>query len=269
MTTKEWQEKASVELKNAGIRSHRLDAELIITHVLRISRTKLHAYPDIVLNSLERKVADDCVYLRSKRVPLAYIFGHKEFYGRKFHVSKATLIPRPESETLIEELKRLHSIYGDTTSNIIDVGTGSGILAITSKLEMPSVKVIATDISNEALEIARKNAAVHNADLKFIKSDLLDNVKDLPSTIVANLPYVDRSWETSPETAYEPAEALFAKDGGLVLIKKLISQAAERDWHGLMLLEADPEQHLKIDKYAKKYGFSKLKTNGYILILKR
>ena len=269
MTTKEWLDKASINLKEVGISSHRLDAELIITHLLKISRTKLHAYPDSALSELEERVANECLYLRSKRVPLAYILEHKEFYGRKFHVSKATLIPRPESEALIEELKRLHSIYSDIASSIIDVGTGSGILAITSKLEIPSVKVIATDMSNEALEIARKNAATYNSDVKFVKSDLLDNVKALPSTIIANLPYVDSSWETSPETAYEPAGALFAKDGGLILIKKLISQATERDWHGLMLLEADPEQHLKINKYAKKYRFSQLSANGYILTLKR
>lgn len=269
MTIKEWLDKAVIKLKESEISSHRLDAELIITHILKISRTQLHAHPDMVLNKLERQVADECLYLRSKRVPLAYILGHKEFYGRKFIVSKDTLIPRPESEAMIEEVKRLHVLHKNITSNILDVGTGSGILAITIKLELPSMKVEATDISNEALEIARKNATAHNADIKFIKSDLLENIKRLPNTIVANLPYVDSNWETSPETAYEPAGALFAEDEGLTLIKKLISQAAERDWHGLMLLEADPCQHSEIDKYSKNYEFSHLNTSGYIITLER
>ena len=164
----------------------------------------------------------------------------------------------------------LKNLQPDT---IIDIGTGSGCLAISAKLEVPKSRVIATDISEDALQIARQNASGLNAEITFVMSDLLSGIKtinsDEPVTIVANLPYVDNSWPTSSETKFEPSIALFAEDNGLNLIKKLILQAKRKlRQDDNLLLEADPRQHKSMTEYAKKHGFCLEKTEGFIALYK-
>ena len=215
----------------------------------------------------------------NESLPEAYKTGTKEFYGREFSVSPSVLIPRPETEQLIDEVLLLagKSYLPGMKSperrlsdrpRIIDVGTGSGCIAITLKLEIPEVDMIALDISENALKVARKNADELHADIDFIGSDLLANYHgEEPEVIVANLPYVDESWNwlDRDSLSHEPDLALYAKDGGLALIKKLLDQINERDWNSTILLEADPCQHEAIIKYAKNRGFNHLKTNGFII----
>jgi release factor glutamine methyltransferase len=160
-------------------------------------------------------------------------------------VTKDTLIPRPETEALINLAKTLNA------QKILDVGTGSGCIAITLALEMPQTEIEAVDISPKALEIAQENAKNLGAKVKFYQSDLLENTEKY-DVIVANLPYVDKNWDwLGSELDYEPETALYADDGGLELIKKLISQAPQHLNHdGYLLLEADRSQHEKIASYA-------------------
>ncbi|MCA9338881.1 HemK family protein methyltransferase, partial [Candidatus Saccharibacteria bacterium] len=192
--------------------------------------------------------------------------GYKEFYGRNFTVNNTVLIPRPESEIIIEILKEIVL----DTQTIIDVGTGSGALAITAKLELPQANVFASDISEEALSIAKQNAQKLNANVIFLKSDLLKETNDAYSVIVANLPYVDRNWDYSFETKFEPSLALFAKDNGLDLIKKLIAQTQKKlPSGGFLLLEADPRQHQVVLDFAKEHGLSLFKKQDFIVVLKK
>lgn len=162
---------------------------------------------------------------------------------------------------------------GCHAKHILDVGCGSGCVGITLKLERPNTEVTLSDISPGALKIAKQNAASLSADVDFFKSDLLDFTKiQNPKSkiyydiIVANLPYVNPSWKTSPETKFEPTSALYASDSGLGLIKKLIKQSKNNlKPSGYLLLEADPEQHELIKNYSHEHGLSWTETKGYAI----
>ncbi len=201
------------------------------------------------------------------------------FYGRDFLISPDVLIPRPETELMIDAVLNLvgkpylpgvkpsKAIFPQNLT-IVDVGTGSGCIAITLKLELPDAKVVAADISEKALEIAKKNADNLGVKIEFLQSDLLEKVEIKSDLIVANLPYVDENWEWIDKEALsqEPALALYADDGGLELIYKLINQVAERGVKHL-ILEADPCQHERIVNYAKKKGLTLRETRGFVLYL--
>lgn len=273
-TIKSWLEQASKELKAADIPSAHLDAEIILSHTIRKSRTYLHAHVDEQLELRFQEIADARLLLRTDRVPMAYIIGHKEFYGRRFKVTTSTLIPRPETEDIIPIVMKLIpqnlSLF-DESFRIVDVGTGSGCIGITLKLELPETEVTLLDISPHALKVAASNASALGADVQSIKSDLLQNYPFRSNIIVANLPYVDSSWERSPETDHEPTIALFATDGGLALIKKLITQAGARlAPKGYLVLEADPLQHAEIVQVGIKHGFHLHQPiDGYIVTLEK
>lgn len=267
-TVDQWLTNADALLAQADIPTNRLDAEIILAHTLRKSRTFLHAHGDQVLDLRQLDIADARLQLRQERTPIAYIIGHKEFYGRLFRVSPATLIPRPESETIISLLKDYAAQH--SVSEIVDVGTGSGCLGITAKLELPATHVSLIDTSRHALKIAENNAAHLRADVRIIQGDLLHEYPYIADVIVANLPYVDHEWERSPETEYEPKEALFADEHGLALIKKLLRQAPSRlSADGSIFLEADETQHAAIIHLGQEVGLLHRQTQGMIIHLQR
>ena len=268
MIISEWLKIATKSLKTANIPSARLDAELILANTLRKNRTYLHAHLDEEIDPRRFDIANARLDLRLDRVPIAYILGYKEFYGRKFTVSPSVLIPRPESEDLI-------SLFLELTASeiaekvLIDVGTGSGCLGITAKLERSNLSVILSDISKPALNIAEKNANALNADVHIQQQSLLNGQLRPVDYIFANLPYVDKNWDVSPELQYEPEIALFAEDEGLKLILQLISQAPRYlTSEGLLFIEADPQQHNRIIDEAVKNGFVKERVLNYILVLR-
>jgi len=264
---RDWIYEASQQLSAADIPSAHLDAEIILAHVFEKDRTYLHAHPEQIISSDNCNIANKLLKKRSQRIPLAYLFGYKEFYGRKFHVNKHTLIPRPESEDIINLLKD-YKIPGKI--KLADVGTGSGCIGIAAKLENPELDITLIDISQEALEIAKKNASSLAVKVSFICSDLLTNYLDRPDIIIANLPYVDKTWDRSPETDYEPSLALFADDNGLQLIKALLIQASDKlERGGIIILEADVAQHKDIIEFAKLKHFSMTKTQGYAIIFEK
>ena len=216
----------------------------------------------------------------SHKMPLAYQHGIQDFYGRDFIVNEDVLIPRPETEQLIDIVLNLAGksyLSGVKPSprqlppnpKILDVGTGSGCIAITLKKELPDAEITATDISPKALQLAQKNAITHGTPIHFIISHLLKKVNFTPDVIVANLPYVDQNWEWLDREAlsYEPAIALYADDNGLSLIKELIIEASNRHTPHL-ILESDPCQHTQIIQFASRYSFKSISTIGYILHFK-
>lgn len=271
-TIKDWLQDAASQLKQADISSARLDAELILSHSLNRPRTYLHAHGEEQLPDRRSEIAEARLGLRINRTPLAYIIGHKEFYSRRFKVTPATLIPRPESETMIDILKQLHhdnlKLLAEPSSRLVDVGTGSGCLGITAKLELAELQVSLLDVSRHALNVAQKNADQLQAEVTCLKSNLLSNYPFKADYILANLPYVDPDWQRSPETNHEPELALFAGDKGLALIKQLLVQASNRlQPAGFLLLEADPRQHDAIIKLAKNQGFKLATQRDFILAL--
>lgn len=256
MTVDEWLRRASEQLADALVPSARLDAELILAHTLRRPRTWLHAHGDAGLDPRRVDIANARLDLRLDRVPLAYIIGHKEFYGRLFAVSPAVLIPRPESEVLVDRLCAL--IPPDGTGQLLDVGTGSGAIGVSIGRLRPGLVVTLTDTSTAALAVATRNAAAHGVRVLTRRQDLLRGESGQYDYIVANLPYVDTGWaDTSPELRHEPAQALYAGDGGLALIKRLLGQAPSHlAANGRLLLEADPTQHPAIVTAAARRGLA-------------
>jgi release factor glutamine methyltransferase len=267
MTIDQWLRSAANTLKSTGIQSYRLDAELLLCNVLAKERPHLHAHGDETLTEHQLAQANEYLKRREQRTPLAYILGHMEFYGRDFAVTPYVLVPRPETESLIELAETLEL---PPKCRLADIGTGSGAIAITLKLNQPERQIFATDVSPEALAVARENARNLGADVIFLQGDLARPLRNPVDVIVANLPYVDPSWERSPETNFEPRLALFAEHHGLALVEQLIQQAPTHLADaGHLLLEADPEQHNTIIDLAQQNSLRHIRTEGYAILLQR
>jgi release factor glutamine methyltransferase len=243
-----WLQSNTIALKAVGIESARLDCIILLEDVLNVDRVHIltHSEESIPINDLT--LLENKIQRRLQREPLAYIRGYNEFYGRNFVVNSAVLVPRPESEAIIEIVKSLHL----PCPKIIDIGTGSGALAVTLKLELKDSEITATDVSEKALAIAQENAQKLDADITFCSNDLLENTASPFNVIVANLPYVSHDQEVSIETTFEPEQALFAENDGYALIERLLTQinSSTLSKTGYLLLESEPRQHARIQKSA-------------------
>lgn len=273
MTIQQWLKEATDELADAMFTSPLLDAEIILAHTIRRQRTYLHAHGEDELDERQEEVANARLELRKDHVPVAYIIGHRYFYGRRFVVNPAVLIPRPESEQLIELLKKLlpdtMPLPHVTTKRLVDIGTGSGCLGITAKLEFPELDVALLDTSRHALTVAEKNADTLGAEVETYVSDLLVSYPHSPDIVLANLPYVDETWERSPELAHEPATALFADNKGLAIIERCLEQCTHRVKPGaLLLFEADTRQLDDVARLARHYGFHETMRDSFAIAFK-
>lgn len=250
-----------------------LDAELIAMRMFAprgADRSWLATHSDEGIDERRRQSADEMVRKRMDGVPLAYMLREKEFYGRMFRVTPEVLVPRPETETLIDLAKELDL---SARPQFLEVGTGSGCIAVTLALEFPQAFVVATDVSDDALLVAEANDESYEGRVEFYQGDLL---RDLPEgvagfdVLVANLPYVDSEWEwlDKKSLSYEPELALYAEDGGLALYKELIRQLKERgrEFSRYAIFEADPCQHEDLIRFAEENGLKHLKTQGFGLV---
>jgi len=222
---------AAERLELHHVSNARLTAELLLAHTLSVSREYLYAYDDRTLTDEESQAMEDRLYDRVSGVPLQYIVGRQEFYGRYFHVTPAVLIPRPETEYIVEAVLEIHAAEGRSRgpASIIDVGTGSGCIATTVALELPSATVFATDISFEALLVAQRNARDLGANVRFACMDVLDAASGRMDFVVSNPPYVRRSelnYLQREVREHEPHVALFSPDDELAIYRRLV-QAAE------------------------------------------
>lgn len=262
MNVKNWLQNAASELQAIGVSSYQLDAEILLAHTIGHPRTWLHAHSEEILDIRHQEIADARIDLRKDFVPIAYIIGHKEFYRRRFFVSPATLIPRPESEQMIELLKdvlpQTVALDLNTKKQLVDIGTGSGCLGVTAKLEFPELNVTLLDNNRQTLRIAEKNAKQYGGEVTVLQSDLLDNYPFSADIVLANLPYVNKAWDhLSRELEHEPAEALFAEKNGLAIITRCFDALSTRmQAKGVAIFEADPKQWSEIDTLAKSHGFS-------------
>src|SRR5580704_8276765 len=229
------------------------DAELLLLHTLRIPRTTLIAHPGNELNASQRTAYENSIARRLRHEPVQYITGQQEFYGLTLKVTPAVLIPRPETEHLVEAILKL--LPANEPLKIADIGTGSGAIAIALAAHLPQAAITALDISAEALAIATANAREHKvADrINFLQSDLLsalDRGAEAFDAIVSNPPYVaetDRDTLHPQVRDHEPATALFAGETGLDLYSRLIPQAHEAlKPNGLLALEIGLEQQAAI-----------------------
>lgn len=236
----------------------RRDAEFLLLHQLGLSRAQLLTDPDRELTAEDEFFYWQSIYRRAAGEPIQYILGQQEFYGRIFHVTPAVLIPRPETEHLVEAV--LACLPCDSPLQLLDVGTGSGILAVTLALHLPCAEIAAIDISPEALAVARGNAERHHvADrIYFLQSDLLANVRGPFDAIVSNPPYIpdaDRTTLHSQVRDHEPSTALFAGPDGLDIYRRLIPQAhAALTPGGLLALEIGHGQRDDIEGLLAGWG---------------
>ena len=219
--------------KEKNILSSRLDAEVLLAHTLGKDRVYLYTHFDKPLTKEERDVFRLYVKRRSKYEPIAYILGKREFFSLNFEVNKNVLIPRPETEHLIERAITWTQENNLDNPHIVDIGTGCGNIAITLASKIPKARIIACDISEKALEIAKKNALKHHVEekIEFFCSDLLDSLKTEPKydIIVSNPPYIQISDKKNLDPdihLYEPHQALFAGEDGLFIIEKLFKNVS-------------------------------------------
>lgn len=274
-TVDNWLKLAKNKLKEAQISSYSLDSELILCNILKVDRTTILAYPKRKLTKQNIFHANHFLKRRLQHEPLAYILGFKEFYGRNFKVNSSVLVPRPETEEIIEQLK--NNLVNNNEA-LLDIGTGSGILAVTiaKEFQNKNIKAYASDISKDSLVVAKDNATMHNANISFIKSNLLENIEqnilNEVTILVANLPYVNKNWINQKklnELHYEPQIALYSEKEGLELIEKLLNTTNKIPNLKYLILEADPEQFCKIEKIAQENNLKKMVQKNYTIVFKK
>lgn len=266
MNIREILKQAANKLNSAKIKNPYFEAEILLSHNIKKPREFLLAHGENKLTKIQQAKYKNLINKRVKGWPVAYLLGYKEFHGFKFTVDKNVLVPRPETELLVDEAIKLVS----PDSTIIDVGTGSGCIIITliriiENLKLKIKKFVALDISEKALSVAKKNAKNNKIkSIRFLKGNLLEpilnnKIKSSKLLILANLPYGWKVWKNncSMETKslqFEPQKALFAGQNGLALYKKLFKQISELSTHnnsGNLLCEFDPRQTAALKKMLK------------------
>ena len=229
MTVLEVLQATTAFFKKRNIENPRLNAEHLLAHVLARKRIELYLEFERQLTETELEALRDLVRRRSGGEPLQHLLGTVEFFGLTFLCDKRAMVPRPETEELVEFLKS--EIQGPK-SEIVDVGTGSGVIALSLAAEFPEARILAVDVSDDALALAQENAARLNLSdrVQFLKSRLLENVEGIFDLIVANLPYIStRDRRTlSREVLHDPEVSLFAGTRGDELVRELIDQAPSR-----------------------------------------
>jgi release factor glutamine methyltransferase len=277
---------------------HKIEIELLLAHILKKPKEFVFMNPEYNLSTYQLTRLSTLIKRRMAGEPMAYILGYKDFYGLRFRVNKDVLVPRPETEWVVGRLRSLFSWQGEDVSSaaerqirskqqdklssphlrlfssrrrgsnapikILDIGSGSGAIIISLAKELPThnsqlATFFASDISPAALKVAKQNAAHHGVKIKFMKSDLLKNIKFNPDIIIANLPYgwygvKNRFSSVKDGLKFEPQKALYAKEKGLLEIRRLLEQIAQRrNQPKFIYLEFDPRQKADLSRLIKKY----------------
>ena len=265
MTVQEWLKLAEQKLSGAGVATARLDSLVLLEDVTGIDRALILANPETELTSSQQAKLTNLLNRRQNHEPLAYIRGHSEFYGREFLVTPAVLVPRPESEAIIDLLKTLPSL--PVSPKIADIGTGSGALGITAFLELKNASVELLEIDPKALAVAKTNVDKFTISVSTILSDLLTNSQQENDVLLCNLPYVPDGYPINTAAGHEPKLALFAGSDGLDLYRKLFEQLKNRSMRPLYLLcESLPEQHQALSSIAAANNYHLKQTDGFIQV---
>ena len=229
--------------------SPNLDSEILLMKALRVSRAYLYTYNEKDIPDSKKKFLEELVNRRMNKEPIAYILGKKEFWSRDFYINQHTLIPRPESEMLVELIIQANA--RKKISSILELGTGSGCISVSLAKELSHSQIVSTDICAKALEVANKNAQHYGVNnVSFIKSDWfnkLDNQKF--DCIVSNPPYIREDDPYLGELTFEPSKALVSGDDGLDAIEIISSNAAEYlSPEGKIFIEHGKDQKKEIQK---------------------
>ena len=240
----------------------KLDAELLLCHVAKLERTTLHAHPEQIVSEEAIHAYQALIEQRHAEQPIAYLTGKKEFWSMEFKVNEHTLIPRPETECLVEEA--LKHIPENEEYNIADLGTGCGAIAISIAKERPQSHITAVDISTDALNVAKENTSrLGIKNISFVQSDWYKNINACFDLIVSNSPYIKEDDEhlTQGGVQHEPRLALASGPDGLNAIKHIINNASEhllnKAW---LVLEHGYDQGNEVRTLLHEHGFSDLDT---------
>jgi release factor glutamine methyltransferase len=259
---------ARTAITAAGCETPRLDAEVLLAHALGVSRERLLLDCDLTVAGPAVRTFQDFVRRRSvQREPVAYILGTRHFRHLELAVDRRALIPRPETELLVEVARTLPE-----SSRVLDVGTGSGAVALALKDERPDLQVSASDLSGGALELARENGARLGLEVRWLESDLLDGVSDEFDAILSNPPYVrdaDRATLAPEILRYEPPSALFAGADGLDVIRRLTTQVATRTSVRLLALEIGAGQAAAVGELMYGAGFPTVRAERDLASIER
>ncbi len=266
-TITELQRQAERQLRQAGIASARLDSLILLEEVLGKPRAWLLAHGDTDTNSADAERLRELVGHRANRIPLTHLTHRREFYGLELYIDERVLTPRNETELMVEYAAR-HVPHG---GRLVDVGTGSGALALATKKSRPDLDVWASELSAAALAVARINGRRTGLTIHLQQSDLLENLPaDLTfDAITANLPYLrdDARDELMPEVQKEPAVALFAGEDGLDLYRRLFRQLAGRlNPDGYVFTECDPWQQAPLRQLAQAVGLTPIEESDRFIL---
>jgi release factor glutamine methyltransferase len=302
-----WLDSAVKLLTGSGVATARLDALVLLEDATHHDRSWLLAHPEFELHVEQVQALEDLLKQRANHLPLAYIRGKTEFYGRTFLLNSHVLEPRPESETMIDLLKELPLFAANTnsihsagkaevgpsgradnhlsiskaisaknisntakTARIGDVGTGSGALGITAKLELPDTEVDLLEIDEQAIEVAKRNVDLFTLSVRVIQSDLLAQSAQNYDVLLCNLPYVPDSYTLNTAALHEPKIAIFGGPDGLDLYRKLFAQIKIVDQKPLYILtEALPPQHEALAVIAHEHGYQQQKQDDFIQVFGR
>ena len=258
--------KGTRELSQAGLSSARLDTLLLLSHVTAQDRTHVLAHPEQQLSERQTEKYLELLRQRAQHRPLAQLLQTCEFYGLQFKISRHVLTPRPESELIVELAAQLAPAGG----RVIDVGTGSGALAIALAHSRPDLQISASDVSTAALKVARANAQHHETKVEFIESDLWDQVSGQFDLVLANLPYVAAPNALNRAARHEPAVSLFGGGAdGLELYRQFFAALpAHLNRGGLVICESDPWQQAELASLATAAGLSLLSQDYFISCFK-
>ena len=249
--------RATERLRRSGAPTPALDADVLLAHVLGVAKDALVAHPEVELTADEDSRLHAIVAERERGMPVAYLRGFKEFYGLRFAVDPRVLVPRPETEALVDAI-RAHAAGRPLT--VVDVGTGSGAIAVALAVSEPQLRIIATDVSADALVVARENARAHGVQVDFREGDLLAPVAERIDVVAANLPYlsdqdlVDLEGDRT-SLAFEPRVATVAGPDGLVVVRRAVADLPRvLAPDGAAFFECDPPQSAPIAALLARLG---------------
>ncbi len=271
-TIRELLDRLITQFENNKISSPKQNAETIISHILKMKRLDIYLQLENEISETELNSILVITERRKKCEPLQYILGETEFYGYKIKVNKSVLIPRPETELLVEKIIKEEN----NVNSILEIGTGSGAIVIALKKHFQNSIVLASDVSKDALKTAAENAVLNSVQLEFVKSDIFENIAGRFDLIISNPPYISPDeYEQLPIEIrdHEPKSALQAENNGLYYYEKILQNAkGHLTKSGKIYFEIGYDQAEKIADIAKENGFSKIKVfkdlNGFDRIMR-
>lgn len=250
------------KLNEAGIDSARIDASLLLAQVTSLPRANVLAHLEDELSPDQAEEFIKLIHERAKRRPLVHLTNTREFYGIDLYIDENVLTPRVETEKMVEFAIK----HAPQNGTLIDIGTGSGAIAIAIKTHRPDLEVWATEVNDEALNVARRNIETLKLDIKLVKSDLFNNISQKFDVVATNLPYLQDDADLMPEVQKEPAVALFGGEDGLDIYRRFLRKLPNHlHENSFLFTECDPWQQTGLKAEAAKINLEPIEEDYFIL----